>query len=522
LKINLKSILTYLKKNYLTIIIFLTILSAGIFFRTWDLANNPPGFFSDEANIAYNAYSILTDSVDEYGKSYPLFFKSFGEYRSPIEVYSSIPLVGLLGLTEVSVRLTSATWGLMGVITAYFIGKKLSSRLLGYIFMTGLSLSPWHIHLSRIGFVSQTIMVFFLLLCLLITIHLIQNSKNHKLFYLLGIFAALGSYSYFSARIVFPVFFGTSLLLILYKNKNFSLVKHVIFSIILFSALLLPLLQHTFVGTGFSRFEQTSFLNREDISPREKFIESYFQHFSVDYLFFKGDIDMPGQFITRHSVRGVGELFFWELPFVIFGFLSLYKKRSYLFLIILFLLLIYPVPSSISNAIPPQATRSSAGIVPITLLSAFGIYQTINMLKSQKVSYYLLISVFVLIFTFSGLGFYTQLQDYKFYSADFWGWQYGAKDILNYFFEVQDDYDELFMEGSFNGSRIFLKFYDPDNTCPKCRLGIIDLDYDSNKKQLFAFRKSREIPTPYKENFKVVYKLYYPNYEEAFIIGEIE
>ena len=48
---------------------------------------NPPGFFVDESSIAYNAYTISQHGVDEYGTSWPLFFRAFGEYKNPVLIF---------------------------------------------------------------------------------------------------------------------------------------------------------------------------------------------------------------------------------------------------------------------------------------------------------------------------------------------------------------------------------------------------------------------------------------------------
>jgi len=53
-------------------------------------------------------------------------------------------------------------------------------------------------------------------------------------------------------------------------------------------------------------------------------IYSYLNQFSIDFLFTKGDIDFPGQFITRHSIRGIGQLYLFQLPFLVFGLLSFF------------------------------------------------------------------------------------------------------------------------------------------------------------------------------------------------------
>ena len=54
--------------------LLLAIVALGAILRFYDLASNPPGFYTDEASIGFNAYTILTSAQDEHGAFFPLFF----------------------------------------------------------------------------------------------------------------------------------------------------------------------------------------------------------------------------------------------------------------------------------------------------------------------------------------------------------------------------------------------------------------------------------------------------------------
>src|SRR5258708_16252165 len=56
-------------------------LAVGLHYA--DLQNAPPGFFSDEASVAYDAQGIATDWRDEPGVLLPGFFPSVGTLRGP-------------------------------------------------------------------------------------------------------------------------------------------------------------------------------------------------------------------------------------------------------------------------------------------------------------------------------------------------------------------------------------------------------------------------------------------------------
>jgi hypothetical protein len=68
------------------------------------LETSPPGLFGDEAAFGYNGWSIANHGVDQYGTAWPLFFRSFGDYKGSVAVYSVALLTALLPLTPFIVR----------------------------------------------------------------------------------------------------------------------------------------------------------------------------------------------------------------------------------------------------------------------------------------------------------------------------------------------------------------------------------------------------------------------------------
>ena len=194
-----------------TLILLLLILLIGGFIRVWKLDSIPWGFFCDEASIGYNSYTLATRGVDEFGTSWPLFFKAFGEYKSPIMIYTGIFFVKILGLSEFSIRSISAFYGILGIIAIYFLAKVLSNKNIGLFSALLLAISPWHIHFSRIAFEMMPF-VFFTTMGLYFYIKY-NTFRVHLLdLFLSIIFFNLAFYSYSPARIFIP-------LLILIKLK---------------------------------------------------------------------------------------------------------------------------------------------------------------------------------------------------------------------------------------------------------------------------------------------------------------
>src|SRR5947207_2767691 len=76
-----------------------------------DVPDNPPGFYIDESSIAYNAHAVSQTGKDEYGESWPLFFRAFGDYKNPTYVYLLAALFRLTGPSITAARLLSAALG---------------------------------------------------------------------------------------------------------------------------------------------------------------------------------------------------------------------------------------------------------------------------------------------------------------------------------------------------------------------------------------------------------------------------
>ena len=93
----------------------------GTFFRIFGLGELPNGLYPDETAIGYNAFSILVSGKDEHGASYPIYFKSFDDYKLPFYMYSTAAAIHAFGANAFAVRFTSALFGSLAIIALYSI-----------------------------------------------------------------------------------------------------------------------------------------------------------------------------------------------------------------------------------------------------------------------------------------------------------------------------------------------------------------------------------------------------------------
>lgn len=494
-------------------LLLLLIVCIGLFLRTYLIAEVPSGFFADEASIGYNGYSILNTGKDEYGVSFPIFFQSFGDYKNPIAIYSTIPFIAFLGLDEFSIRLPSVFYGLIIILIMYFLGKAISSnnsKSFGLLTAFITATMPWLIHYNRIGFELNAYCAFFTG-----TIYLFIKSHSHKRFIIPAfIVAAFTLYTYQPAKLLIPLLLLG--FLFIYRKTYLFHKKDTVAGLLSFFILSTPLILSFFNGQGFARFNMVSVFSAKlpFIQSVLHIIQNYLVQLSPSYF-----ISGEPTFITRHFVGGLTPLLTITLPFILIGlihtFLAIKNNKSSQLLMYWFL--IYPIAGAVTSD-APFTSRSVIGTPLFAILISIGIVTTILRAK-RFIHSYILTSVIILVILLN-LAFFTRFYfiQYPLYSADFWGWQYGARDIIKYFVSNENKYDDLVMIAEFNAPEIFFKFYAPQN-CSKCKVGTPDTLRDPHLKQLFAVTPVYLANSSY--HFLTKKTLYYPNGNVAFEIGEV-
>jgi 4-amino-4-deoxy-L-arabinose transferase-like glycosyltransferase len=498
-------------------ILLLLILILALIIRLFEISNNPPGFFSDEAAIGYNAYSILTTGKDEFGEPFPIFFRSFGDYRLPLSVYSAIPIVAFFDLNEFSIRFSSAVWGVITVWLVYLLGKEIDRKtgwLVGLLAGLVSATMPWLIHYNRSGFEFGIYAAFFTLTILL----LFKSAKNNSYIIPAFVVSSATFYTYQPAKLLIPLLVLGYL--IIYRKHLFQKSKRTKIGLMLFLLFGLPVFFSFFTGEGYARFNEVSVFS-EELATTQVIFRVLFNYLTqLSPLYF---ITGENTFITRHFVGGLRPLLITTIPFFYIGlasvFLNIKRKRNQL---LLYWVLIYPIAGAVTVG-PPFTSRSIIGSSLSAILISAGIIYTVNKITSHT---YKKLFTFSTVILFSlNLILFTRFYfiEYPKYSADFWGWQYGPKKIMNYFLNNKDNYTRMCIEPQFNAPEIFIKFYDPVNECGgKCQVCDIS-EYKQSEKQLFAitsdtYNNLDDLNLPGFVEHSIIY---YPNGKEAFYLGEM-
>ncbi len=126
-------------------------------FELWITPANPPGFHRDEASIAYNAHTISTSLRDEDGGFLPLFFKSFGDYKSPVYPYLLAGVFRVTGPHQEVARGLSAVLVLAAVLLLGLLAHRLTgSGVVAVVTIVLAGLTPWLFEIGRVAFEVST------------------------------------------------------------------------------------------------------------------------------------------------------------------------------------------------------------------------------------------------------------------------------------------------------------------------------------------------------------------------------
>lgn len=110
-----------------------------------------PSFTSDEARIAYRAFTLSHFAKDELGRNLPFIFNSLNDYQLPVTSYLTALSVFLFGKNDFGVRIPFTLLGLGIIYLTYKISEIITSEK-KFAFFSALSLvfSPALIFLSKI------------------------------------------------------------------------------------------------------------------------------------------------------------------------------------------------------------------------------------------------------------------------------------------------------------------------------------------------------------------------------------
>jgi 4-amino-4-deoxy-L-arabinose transferase-like glycosyltransferase len=538
--------------------LFIIVVLAGIL-RFYQVDKVPVSLYWDEVSQGYNAYSISQTLRDEYGKFLPILFRAYDDYKMPLNVYLTAISVGLFGLNEFAVRFPSALLGTLTVLVTFFLvkmfleksnwetGEKYKNQI-GLLSAFFLSISPWHIQFSRAGF-EANVALFFIIL----GVYLFLKGLEKYRYYLFSfIFFAVACYGYRSVEIFLPVLLLGFFVGFRKELSKIGLIKLGL-GLVFFAILIFPLVG-PLTKEGSSRLNQTSItiavnetaaVNFQKGIPTNRkviyagiFLQDYLSQFTPQFLFTGGDPN------GRHSPRGMGMMYLWELPFLLLGLYVVFKYFSSPSKISLLIwLLAAPLPSAISIPTPHALRTLNILPVPQIIVSIGVAYLFFVLDKNVKKIYAAVLALLIIFFFVRFIGLYN-FTNTKSNVAD---WADGYKQLTGYVFANDSTYDKVLISGHYwepYAYFLFYKRFDPkayqtlgtSNGFGKYVFGGTSWDKDKNSQELgdinlrkYAKTSSRLLvalsPQEYdkqKQNISELTQIKDHNNQIIFVVGKVK
>ena len=428
----------FLKKKE-TIALFAVFLLA-LFLRLYKLGSLPLGLYEEEVTNAYVGRFILQNGVDPYGNRLPLlYFDKFGDYPPVLPLYLSGLATYVFGFTEFAARFSIALIGALTIFPVYGLALLIfQNKWWGIFAGIILAILPWHVVLSRtsaegiIGLAAYTLALYLLIQGII--------AGRKKTVLLSFVFFFLTYFLYPSFRLLVPLTLLPIILMVPHGVTRRHLVSAMIVSFVLTGTIALtPWGKGRLVQTGILSSDEaathvairnTMFANGDgsDNVPIARtfhnkvtgyaryFLEQYVSYFSPMHLF----LDAGGQ-RRYYNVPAQGLLLISLGPLLLFGLFPMVKHSvsAPVVRLIVYLLLIAPLPAAITIDFPPHAHRAIAMVVPLVLLATYGAYSLTSLMNPAPADrygarkQYVVIGLLIILLSVEGVYFWHQYEQHE-------------------------------------------------------------------------------------------------------------
>lgn len=307
----MKSIEEFIEKNTNKIFLIIFIIFAIILL--YKIGVVPKGLHVDEAGMAFDAISIISNGTDRYQNQLPVYLVNFGGGQSALYAYLTSIFVGIFGFSIGIIRIPSVIITLISLIAIYKlikenVGNK-EALLISFIY----AIVPFNIMKSR-----WALDAYLLAPMLIISIYLLVHATKkcqYRYFIIAGISFGLTLYTYAISYIIIPVLLVIILLYYLYI-KEIYFKQILVFGIPLF-ILALPLL----LMVGYN----SEIIPKIDL-PLFKIPELWwYRGAEVSLSNISQNINeiweiiFVKDFLDYNAIEQFGTLYFISIPFFIFG-----------------------------------------------------------------------------------------------------------------------------------------------------------------------------------------------------------
>lgn len=355
----------------------LAVIVLGAALRLVGIGDAPPGLYPDEAVNGNDALAAI-DSGDWQ------WFYPNNNGREGLFINAQALALDLTGEREPWVlRVVAALCGILTIPAMYLLGRAVWGRYHGLLAAALLAGSYWHVTFSRIGFraIMAPLVLAWALALLLLGIRRLRDKERHGALMVVagGALAGLGLHTYISFRamaIVFLVTGGLAVWNARRRDEARPLLRAMILAGLAALLVAAPLLHHfvTHPGSFSGRAAQVSVLGGDD--PARAFARNV--ALEAGMLVWSGDGNW------RHNFPRSPALPLLLIPFFLYGFASVTcrgwrtRGRELGDAVVVVLFVAALLPAAASGEGMPHALRGILLIVPVFLMTSFGVMRAFN------------------------------------------------------------------------------------------------------------------------------------------------
>jgi 4-amino-4-deoxy-L-arabinose transferase-like glycosyltransferase len=331
------------------------------------LDSAPPGLHKDEAAFGYNAWTIAHFGLDQDGRPWPLFFTSFGDYKSPVYVYLLAPLTWVLPLTSTVERLPAAFAGIALCLLVAFLAFSMTRSLMVTLLSTlTAAIQPWIVIESRSGWAPILEMLGLTAVCLCLS--RAKGARQVWWFLGAGIAIAFSLYAYDTGRLFAGMVAVVVLIAYLTENpRQYASLAILPPTMVAYLVLLWWSIQNP--GALTARFNNISvvFDHPPALEALRRTLQNYTEYVGVPFLFTHGDPHL------LHGTGFAGVLLVTTAPVFFAGLVvALRSWRQPLARFALLALAAAPIPAALTVDNSPDAPRANAMMAFLLVLLIFG------------------------------------------------------------------------------------------------------------------------------------------------------
>lgn len=141
-----------LSSNKVERVLPVVVLLVAIFLRFYGLDSVPSGLHIDEAENELDALAILEGDL-------PVFLPE-NHGREALFIYLQAVSLAVFGQTDLALRIVAATAGILTIVAAYLLTRRMFDSRIALLSCGWLSISLWHVIFSRIGFRTISLPLF--------------------------------------------------------------------------------------------------------------------------------------------------------------------------------------------------------------------------------------------------------------------------------------------------------------------------------------------------------------------------